>query len=135
MLQRLQWPQWLDTQPADAGPRRTAMLLHLALRRLAAPPDDPLWQLALPLPPDEDLHVALAGWLADARRWLHRAGRLGLVTLARRPARVALTPTHVDLFFRLDQGNLRLRRLGLDLDPGWLPWLGRVVAFHYGDVP
>nr|WP_145547129.1 hypothetical protein [Variovorax boronicumulans] len=133
VLQRLQWPQWLQTQPADTGPRCTAMLLYLALRRLAAPPDDPLWRLALP--PDDDPHAALAGWLADARRWLHRAGRLGLATLARRPARVALTPTHVDLFFRLDQGDLRLRRLGLDLDPGWLPWLGRVVAFHYGDVP
>lgn len=133
VLQHLQWPQWLDGQPAGAGPRCTAMLLYLALHRLAAPPDDPLWQLALP--PDQDLHAALAGWLADARRWLQRAGRLGLVTLARRPARVALTPTHVDLFFRLDQGDLRLRRLGLDLDPGWLPWLGRVVGFHYGDTP
>jgi len=24
-----------------------------------------------------------------------------------------------------------VRRLGLDLDPGWLPWFGRVVRFHY----
>jgi hypothetical protein len=24
-----------------------------------------------------------------------------------------------------------VRRLGLDLDPGWVPWLGLVVAIHF----
>jgi hypothetical protein len=28
-----------------------------------------------------------------------------------------------------------VRRLGLDIDPGWLPWFGRVVAFHYRQGP
>jgi hypothetical protein len=28
--------------------------------------------------------------------------------------------------------DLRIRWAGLDLDPGWLPWLGRVVSFRYG---
>jgi len=28
-----------------------------------------------------------------------------------------------------------VRRVALDVDPGWLPWLGCVVRFHYGDVP
>jgi len=27
--------------------------------------------------------------------------------------------------------ELRLRRAGLDFDAGWVPWLGRVVAYHY----
>ncbi|KQP37386.1 hypothetical protein [Pseudorhodoferax sp. Leaf274] len=133
VLQHLQWPQWLDTQPPESAARHTAAVLHLALRRLAAPPDDPLWQLAPPTTEPPALQARHAAWLASARRWLHRAGRLGLVTLARRPAHVALTATHVDLYFRLDQTDLRLRRLGLDLDPGWLPWLGRVVRFHYGE--
>jgi hypothetical protein len=24
-----------------------------------------------------------------------------------------------------------VRRAGLDVDPGWLPWFGRVVNFHF----
>lgn len=31
--------------------------------------------------------------------------------------------------------RLALGDLGLDVDPGWLPWLGRVVTYHYGDAP
>jgi hypothetical protein len=31
--------------------------------------------------------------------------------------------------------SLAVRRAGLDLDPGWVPWFGRVVGFHYGRVP
>ena len=30
---------------------------------------------------------------------------------------------------RLDEISVELRRAGLDLDPGWLPWLGAVVRF------
>lgn len=72
-------------------------------------------------------------WLTAARRWLRRAGRIGLASLVQRPARLALSPTHIDLHFDLSATDLRVRRLGLDLDPGWLPWLGRVVSFHFSE--
>jgi hypothetical protein len=74
-------------------------------------------------------------WLAACRRLLRRRVRLGLASLVRRPARLALTPTHVDVFFAPDAADLRVRRAGLDLDPGWVPWLARVVAFHYRQEP
>lgn len=48
-----------------------------------------------------------------------------------RAARVRANPSHVDIHLRLAEVDLELRRGGLDLDPGWLPWLGRVVRFHY----
>ncbi|NMF91676.1 hypothetical protein GPA26_24800, partial [Aromatoleum petrolei] len=51
--------------------------------------------------------------------------------LAERPARVRATRSHLDVHLRLADVNLDIRRTGLDLDPGWLPWLGRVVHFHY----
>lgn len=57
---------------------------------------------------------------------LWRAGSFAL------PARVLATRSHVDLHFRADDVSLAVRRSGLDIDPGWLPWLGRVVSFHYG---
>ena len=35
------------------------------------------------------------------------------------------------LFLPLDTADIRVRLLGLDLDPGWLPWFGRVIRFQY----
>ena len=48
-----------------------------------------------------------------------------------RPALLSLTPTHADVCAGLRAIDLRVRRAGLDIDPGWVPWLGRVVAFRY----
>jgi hypothetical protein len=70
-------------------------------------------------------------WLDMARRWLRRAGRFGLARLVLRPGSLSLTATHVDLIFDLNATDIRVRRLGLDLDPGWLPRFGRVVHYHY----
>lgn len=66
-----------------------------------------------------------------AALWLRRHCRLSLRSLINRPGRVNLTTTHWDVIFDLNQVDLRLRRLALDVDPGWVPWLGRVVQFHY----
>lgn len=158
VLARLGLAQWLDQAPDTGFAQR---VLHQALRRLQAPADDPAWALAAvdatqaqaldaPAPAcwsdpllagsptlAQALHAASSAeaqatvWLTAARRWLRRAGRIGLASLVRRPGFISLTPTHADLHFRLHDTDLRVRRLGLDLDPGWLPWFGRVVAFHY----
>lgn len=108
----------------------------------AAPP---VWHHALLRPPrgrPADLPAALCiaadaeaqaeVWLAALRRWLRRAAHIGLASLVCRPARVAAGPTHVDLHFALDAADLRVRRAGLDADPGWHAGLRRIVAFHYG---
>ncbi len=70
-------------------------------------------------------------WLTACHRWLRRVAGIGLADLVLRPAGLAATPTHIDLHFDLRATDLRVRRAGLDLDLGWVPWLGRVVAFHY----
>jgi hypothetical protein len=72
-------------------------------------------------------------WLHACRHLLRRRVQIGLGSLVLRPARLALTPTHADVFFALDAVDVRVRRAGLDIDPGWVPWLGRVLAFHYGN--
>jgi hypothetical protein len=130
-----------------------AQIFHLLLSRLGVGEEDPAWKLSLPtidvpgragsLDP-----AARAGlkprpyetmlddlWLATCRRFLRRHARIGLASLVLRPARLAITPTHVDVFFRLNAADVRIRRAGLDVDPGWVPWFRRVVAFHYGDRP
>jgi hypothetical protein len=64
-------------------------------------------------------------------RFLRRNARISLRRLVRRPALVHATPTHIDLRFAARWVELEVRLAGLDLDPGWVPWLGRVVSFHY----
>ena len=74
-------------------------------------------------------------WLIASRRWLRRAAGIGVASLVMRPAALGLTDTHADVYFRLSDADMRVRRAGLDLDPGWLPWYGRVVMFHYEVAP
>ena len=70
-------------------------------------------------------------WSQGLRRWSQRPGALPLGELVRRSGTVVSSRTHLDIGFDLRQAEIRVRRLGLDLDPGWVPWLGRVVQFHY----
>lgn len=77
------------------------------------------------------MDLLLGSWLTAMRRWSHRYAGMGLRTLVRRPGRVAATRTHLDVFFTLRQIDIGVRRAGLDVDPGWLPWFGRVVTYHY----
>jgi hypothetical protein len=70
-------------------------------------------------------------WMTATRRWLRRNARLGLADLVLRPGRITATRTHIDLFFDLAQADIRVRRAGLDINPGWVAWMGRVVSYHY----
>jgi hypothetical protein len=56
---------------------------------------------------------------------------MGLSTLVRRHGSISFTRTHIDVTFPVSGVDIRVRRGGLDIDPGWLPWFGRVVLFHY----
>lgn len=51
------------------------------------------------------------------------------------PARVVATSSHWDIYLPLQSVRLDLRLVGWDVNPGWLPWLGRVVALQYIDQP
>jgi hypothetical protein len=83
------------------------------------------------LPPAGDLAVLGDSWRKAVGRWCRRYARVGLADLVGRPGRLAVTPTHLDVLFDHRQADVRVRRAGLDLDPGWVPWFGRVVQFHY----
>ena len=122
---------------------RAAVLrvLRAVLRRVRAADDDAAWALVADLPVLRPSGARAAEEralrdLAAARRWLQRRARLGLVTLVRRPAHLAFTATHIDVRFPLAGADVRVRRAGLDIDPGWLAWFGRVVAFQFvGRLP
>lgn len=128
LLARAGLPAHLDTLPAETRARYLAHLFHLALRHARIPADDPFHELFPPSPLSSTRSPA--HFLLTAAR-LSRRLALPLRSLIRRPALLTVTPTHLDLFFRPGEAELAIRRATLDLDPGWLPWLGLVVHFHY----
>ena len=110
--------------PADA-------LALLSKQRKAWPPG-----FASPSCNSFESEFLLRVWVLAVRRWCWRSAKLTLRPIVQRAGRVWLTRTDLDVTLPLDGADIRIRRIGLDIDPGWLPWLGefgRVVRFHYRD--
>ena len=116
------------------------------VRALGADPDDAWWAFAAqrcqlegdgagPASAVRRLHwppaVADALMAAAAPRFGDAALR---ATLGARPARVVADEARVDVHFRLADADIDVRRRGLDVDPGWLPWLGCVLRWHFGSA-
>ena len=99
---------------------------------------------------DHELEEPVAGPLVGAvasgtRRWLRSvtpvvrrrlAAELGVdpagaAAVLRVPGLVHHSRTHVDVVMDLEAISLPVRLAGLDRDPGWVPRLGRVVAFVF----
>jgi len=85
-------------------------------------------------------HAAPRTWSLDRlvdtmvtamNRYCRQYASMGLSGLIRRPAYVATTKTHLDVTFPFNRLDIRVRMAGLDINPGWVPWLGRVFQFHY----
>ncbi len=131
-LARMGLAGWLEARPALAaagfGP---ALLRHVAQRmRVAA--DDPVFTLLDP--PVVDIDPALlAAWRIGLDRWLRRHTRRRLADVVRRRGWLRAHPSGLSVRFRLAQADIALRLQALDADPGWVPWLGRQVAYHYRD--
>jgi hypothetical protein len=72
-----------------------------------------------------------ATWSRSMRGSCATGAAMTLRALVGRPGLVTATPTHIDVFFDHRQAEVGIRRAGLDVDPGWVPWFGRVLHFHY----
>lgn len=59
--------------------------------------------------------------------------RAPLAALVLRPGRLEVGRGWADLYLPLATVDLALRLGGWDLDPGWIPSLGRVIRLHYED--
>lgn len=136
------------------GLRRSLYLLgHELIRRtradvVAAEPDDPGVLAFCGLPFDAELPAAdrwAPPWadaevghvLGELRRRLQGSplGTVGdrelLRTVVARRAHLKVEPGWIDVGLDHDSVDIDVRRAGLDLDPGFLPWLGVVVRFCY----
>jgi len=154
ILERLGFAEFLAANPSLLESEFPPRLLRFVGARVGMLPNDPLALvldytsesepvfppaelpkaareiLARPMPRAR-LDSPLMSWTTALRRWSRRHARLGLRSLICRPGRLANSPTQLDIFFDLATADLRLRRVALDVDPGWVPWLARVVRFHY----
>jgi hypothetical protein len=48
-----------------------------------------------------------------------------------RRGRIVAEPGWVEVMLDLNEIDVDIRVAGLDLDPGWVPWLGAAVRFRY----
>jgi hypothetical protein len=138
-LIRLGWREWLAERPH--------LLLHQPgqrlLRRIAAhyrvPPSDPLWSHLPPVDPGADappeIDQALQLWRAGLDGWLRRKARLRLADLVLRRGWLLPGVETTLVRFPLETIEIRLRRLALDGDPGWVDWLGHSYRLVYRDRP
>jgi hypothetical protein len=153
VLEQLGFAEFLEEHPSLLESHFPARLLLFIGARTGMKPHDPM-SLALgdaepfefeelrglpesarallvsPLPRVQ-IDTPQIAWLTTLRRWCRRHARIGLASLVRRPGRVSASLTHLDICFDLAAADLRVRRAALDVDPGWVPWLGRVVCFQY----
>jgi hypothetical protein len=132
ILLRTGFPAWLNEHPDVVPAGFVAALLREIARRTGTPSRDAaVLALGEPEPLPVETRAELAAWLRALRRWSRLEARMGLYNIVRREGRITATRTHIDIRFRLEQADIRVRKAGLDIDPGWLPWFAKVVRFHY----
>lgn len=142
-LRRLGIERLLEKQPALARRRFVERVLLVAAVRTDVDEDDPiLWplfddfdrraeQLREARTCGADHRSQEAVWARAVRMWCWRSARMTLREIVSRPGRVYATPTSIDVTLPMSTVEVRIRRCGLDLDPGYVPWFARVVHFHY----
>lgn len=130
-LQRLNIAGRLDETGSDA-PSGWRVLLDLA-QALGLPEDEPIARFLTAQDLDTTVPPALLASLLIEIEALYRPNGPWPLPL-RQAGRLLATETHLDLDLATIEVDVELRLAGLDLDPGWVPWLGRVVAFRYDAI-
>ncbi len=140
-------PEILAHPALGARPFRWAMH-RLALALAPVEENDPAALAFAGLPPDIELPLdreppgdTETGAIASmAARIIEHLGALIewrgdpatlIEFVCHRSAEIVADPGWIDVRFSLDEVATEIRRAGLDLDPGYVPWLGVVVRFVY----
>ena len=150
ILQQLALPRAMAADPLLAGRPLRLGLHRLGLALAGCRGDDPALAAFCGLVPgakppwspddlqDPALDERVEDWAERLRQALGQTldneeqdPRLRLARLLQRDARVVAEPGWIELRLSLDQVSVDVRRAGLDLDPGWVPWLGVVIRYVY----
>jgi hypothetical protein len=127
-LRRLEVETLLDEAGPDA-PNGWRLLHDLGVA-FGLPEDEPMALFLAAQDLDTTIPPQLLASLIDRIEGLYRPDGPWPLPLAQQ-ARLWATETHLDLDLETLAVDVALRLSGLDLDPKWVPWLGRVVTFHY----
>ena len=109
-----------------------ALLLRIA-RRLGVPLDDPTiaWSTARPLTIAHDDRSLTAEVIRASRIRARMEVGLTMRQLVHRTGAIVASSNRIDVFMQDSDVDPRVHRAALDADPGWVPWLGRTIQFHY----
>jgi hypothetical protein len=142
-------PDALLDDPSLDGVAPSELLARTAMALATVEPDDPVvlafagtdrrrachrWNQPLPEPLMERIGMHASVWAAATARRLGRQHEdpLSVIAgMASRTGRIEREQGWMDVHLNLDEVDVDLRRAGLDLDPGWVPWLGCVLRFRY----
>lgn len=117
--------------PNDANDAAACAFAGMGPLSGAALLDDPA-----PTPDERQLLASYADRIVEHLRAMlgdQRSSRERLLfAVCRRDAQIVADPAWIDVQLALEDVSVDVRRAGLDLDLGWLPWLGAVVRFTYG---
>jgi len=117
---------WLWGLGRSLGLRPDGTLAYFLAERIGLA--DPAHLLDLPPLP-------AAAVLLDLAERLYGSAQVWGPSLLAVPAGVRHSPSHLDVHYPLAAVRLAVRLAGLDVNPGWVPWLGRVVTLHYDGGP
>lgn len=136
--------EWLETQSLSAS---LPHMLHAIATALGVPDDDAAMrafcggEIPATSMPSESMPAAFtrrAEELVDTwSAWLDRSApdlaAPRLASVCQRSGRLRFEPGWIELHLPLESVDTGIRRLGLDLDPGWLPWLACVLRIVYDE--
>jgi len=135
----------ISSLPAPFSPWLWLALLQRDCCRVwQVPVDESLQALLLEIGglSEQDLHETddefFIASLHSAREFLQRRMRdfnLEHYDWLAVPACVQLEQAYLQVYLHESAVRLDLRLAGLDLNPGWVPWLGRIIYFHFGQYP
>ena len=109
----------------------TALMVEIANRHRVCEDDPVLFPLSHAsgkIPPQ-----ILDAWRVGLDRWLRRRTGLRLCDVVNKRGWINIDEHQITIRFCPDDAEIALRRRALDLDPGWVPWLGMVVRYAYRD--
>ena len=118
---------------AGLGADDPAALAFCGLGPDAPPPSEgelPPTELELELL--ESVKAELAAALANALERREEPAAEVVAEVCARRAEIVADLAWIDVLLALDEISVEVRRAGLDIDPGWVPWLGVALRFVYG---
>jgi hypothetical protein len=142
-------PDMLFADPVLDGIPSSELLARVALWLVTAADDDPAvlafagleprrvrpgWSHApLPVEVQRRIDGHARAWAQAVAARLYRGEEPALVVagVTNRSGRIEREQGWVEVHLALADVDIDVRRVGLDLDPGWVPWLGCVVRFRY----